>query len=86
MNIFVGNLNSLATESQLESLFMSFGNVRSAKIIVNFYSGQTKGFAFIDMPDRESAERAIKGLNRTSLNAQIITVNEARIRDNNQLH
>lgn len=86
MNIFVGNLNSLATESQLEKLFMPFGEVRSAKIIVNFYSKQSKGFAFIDMPDRESAERAIKGLNRTSLNAQIITVNEARVRDNNHFH
>ena len=85
MNIFIGKLNSLATEKQLENLFVAFGEVRSVKIIVNIYTGKSKGFGFVDMPDRQSAVRAIKELNRSILNEQIIGVSEARIIDNNQL-
>ena len=78
MNIFIGNLNSQATEKQLEDLFTPYGEVRSVKIIVDSFSGRSKGFAFLDMPEQENAERAIKELNQTHLNTQAIVVNEAR--------
>ncbi|SHM65170.1 RNA recognition motif. (a.k.a. RRM, RBD, or RNP domain) [Chitinophaga jiangningensis] len=80
MNLFVGNLSDQTTEQQLSELFAPFGAVQSAKVIYDTYSGRSKGFAFIDMPDAAEAERAMRNLNETFLDRKAIVVNEARPR------
>jgi len=78
MNIYVGNLSSQVTEKQLEGLFASFGTVRSVKVVTDEYTGRSKGFGFVIMPDINHAERAIKNLNNTRFDTNVITVNEAK--------
>lgn len=78
MNIYVGNLNWRTTEEQLAGLFSPFGNVGSIKVIYDNYSGRSRGFAFVEMPDNAHAEQAIKELNNSAFDGQTIVVNEAR--------
>lgn len=78
MNIFVGNLSSHTTEQQLTELFSPFGIIRSTKIIMDNYTGRSRGFAFLEMPIDAEAECAIRDLNGASVNTQTIIVNEAR--------
>ncbi|MBV8256055.1 MAG: RNA-binding protein [Chitinophaga sp.] len=80
MNIYVGNLSSQTTEQQLSDLFIPFGIVRSVKVILDNYTGRSKGFAFVEMPDDAHGERAIRNLNDTVVDRQTIVVNEARPR------
>ncbi len=78
MNIFVGGLNYQLTEGELKAAFQSFGEVESAKIIEDRDTGRSKGFGFVEMPEKEEALKAIEGLNGTELGGRTITVNEAR--------
>ncbi|XZF15771.1 RNA recognition motif domain-containing protein [Chitinophagaceae bacterium MMS25-I14] len=78
MKLFVGNLSSHTTEKQLEHLFIEFGEVKSATIITDNYTRRSRGFGFVEMENRESAEKAILKLNNTSLQGQTIVVNEAK--------
>lgn len=79
--LFVGNLSYEVTNSQLEELFSQVGKVESANVITDRYSGQGKGFAFVEMTTDEEALKAIKTLNGHSLNGRSIVVNEARPRE-----
>ncbi|SEH85087.1 RNA recognition motif. (a.k.a. RRM, RBD, or RNP domain) [Paenimyroides aquimaris] len=83
MNIFVGNLNFQTTENQLKEVFTSFGEVTSVKIVTDKFSGSSRGFAFIEMPDHTQAEKAIQELQNYSLNNRNMVVNEANQRDDN---
>lgn len=78
MNIFVGNLSKDVTDDDLQNLFSSYGNIRSVKIIRDMFSGESKGFGFIEMPGLEEAKKAINELNTQELKGKKITVNEAR--------
>ena len=78
MNIYVGNLAFKVTEEELQQTFEAFGEVTSAKIIKDKYSGESKGFGFVEMPDGTAAQAAIKGLNEKELKGRAIKVNEAR--------
>lgn len=78
MNIYVGNLSYQLTEDDLKAAFEAYGEVESSRIITDRNSGRSKGFGFVDMPDREQALAAIEGLNETELGERTITVNEAR--------
>ena len=80
MNIYVGNLDFKVSEDDLEQLFAAFGAVSSCKIIVDKYSGRSKGFAFVTMDNDDEANNAIKELNETALKSRDITVNEAKPR------
>ncbi|MBN2323545.1 MAG: RNA-binding protein [Spirochaetes bacterium] len=80
MNIYVGNLSNETTEEDLSEAFRAFGQVASAKIITDKYSGVSRGFGFIEMPAKAEAQSAINGLNGTELKGQTLTVNEARPR------
>jgi RNA recognition motif-containing protein len=80
MNIYVGNLPREATEDDLRELFKSFGEVASATIIKDKFSGEPRGFGFIEMPTNAEAQSAIAGLNGRELKGQVIHVNEARAR------
>ena len=78
MNIYVGNLALNASEGDLQQAFESFGEVTSAKIIKDKYSGSSKGFGFVEMPAEAEAQSAITGLNEKELKGQSLKVNEAR--------
>ncbi len=80
MNIYVGNLADETTEEELNEAFGTFGQVSTAKIITDKFTGASRGFGFVEMPTKAEAESAISGLNGTKLNSQILTVNEARPR------
>jgi RNA recognition motif-containing protein len=80
MNIYVGNLSYNATEETVRQAFESFGQVISARIIKDKYTGQSKGFGFVEMPEQSQAQAAIKSLNGKELLGKQMSVNEARSR------
>ena len=80
MNIYVGNLSHELTEEELKQAFEAFGQVESAKIITDRYSGVSRGFGFVEMPTKAEAEAAIAELNGKELKGRTLTVNEARPR------
>ncbi len=80
MNIYVGNLSHDATEDDLTELFVGFGEVESATIVMDRYGGQPRGFGFVEMPNKSEAERAIQELNGKEFMERELTVNEARPR------
>ncbi|MBN1614697.1 MAG: RNA-binding protein [Deltaproteobacteria bacterium] len=80
MNIYVGNLSYSVTEEDLQEAFGAFGQVASASIIKDKFSGQSKGFGFIEMPTKEEAKAAIEGMNGKEMKGRTLSVNEARPR------
>ena len=80
MNIYVGNLSRDLTEAELKEAFLAYGEVQSADIIKEKYTGESRGFGFVEMPNKEEAEKAIAGLNGKDLKGRNLTVNEARPR------
>ncbi|NTU96814.1 MAG: RNA-binding protein [Chlorobiaceae bacterium] len=83
MNIYIGNLDYNATDSDLQRMFEAFGEVSSANVIIDKSSGRSKGFGFVEMPAKAEAEEAITSLNDSDMNGRNITVNEARPRETN---
>ena len=81
MNIYVGNLSFDETEDTLETEFATHGEVTSARIITDRFSGRSRGFGFVEMPNQSEAEAAIAALNGREINGRALTVNEARPRD-----
>jgi RNA recognition motif-containing protein len=79
MNIYVGNLPHQTTEQQLLDLFKTYGNVSSAKIITDHFTGASRGFAFVEMDNNEGST-AIESLNGTDFGGRPLVVNEARPR------
>ena len=80
MKIYVGNLSYEVTEEDLRQEFAAFGEVTSANIITDKYSGRPKGFGFVEMATKSEAEAAITSLNGKTLKERTIMVNEARPR------
>ena len=80
MNIYVGNLSYNVSEDDLKQAFEAFGQVTSASIIKDKFSGQSKGFGFVEMPVKEEAQAAITGINGKELKGRTLNVNEARPR------
>ena len=80
MKIYVGNLSYEVTEEELRQEFMAFGEVTSANIITDKFSGRPKGFGFVEMATKSEAEAAITGLNGKTIKERTIVVNEARPR------
>ena len=78
MNIYVGNLSYDAGEEDLREAFGAHGEVASVKIITDKYTNRSKGFAFVEMADDESAQKAISELDGTEVKGRAIRVNEAR--------
>jgi RNA recognition motif-containing protein len=78
MNIYVGNLSYKTTEEDLKTLFSGFGEVASVNIVKEGFSGPSKGFGFVDMPNNWEADKAIKALNGSRLMEQIVKVNQAK--------
>lgn len=80
MNIYVGNLSYAITEDDLRQAFEAYGQVTSASIIKDKFSGQSKGFGFVEMPSQDEAKAAIAGLNGKDMKGRSLSVNEARPR------
>jgi RNA recognition motif-containing protein len=80
MRIYVGNLPYSVTDDELRDTFAEFGELSSAEVVKDKFSGQSKGFGFVEMPNNSEADQAIKSLNDSVLKGRKITVNEARPR------
>ena len=80
MNIYLGNLSYEVTEQELQRAFEAFGEVESVSIIKDKFSGRSKGFGFVEMPDKANAQSAINELNGKELKGRTLNVNEARPR------
>jgi RNA recognition motif-containing protein len=80
MNIYVGNLSRDTEEDGLRAAFERFGEVSKVAIIRDKFSGEPRGFGFVEMSSKEEAQAAISGLNGTELNGRTLNVNEARPR------
>jgi RNA recognition motif-containing protein len=77
MNIFVGSLPFSLEEAELKGFFEEYGEVASARIITDKFSGRSKGFGFIEMPSEEEAKKAIEELNGAEVDGRTIVVNES---------
>lgn len=80
MNIYVGNLSYSVSEDELRDVFSEFGEVSSVKIITDKFSGQSKGFGFVEMPSNSEANEAIKALNESEIKGRKLKVNQAKPR------
>ncbi|HSV26987.1 MAG TPA: RNA-binding protein, partial [Sedimentisphaerales bacterium] len=78
--IYVGNLSFNATEEELKAAFSAFGTVSSASIIKDKFSGESRGFGFVEMPNQAEAQEAINRLNGQDMNGRALNVNEAKPR------
>ncbi len=81
MNIYVGNLSYKASEEELSQAFSAYGQVSSVAIIKDSATGQSRGFAFVEMPNAAEGQAAINGMNGSELNGRPLKVNEARPRE-----
>jgi cold-inducible RNA-binding protein len=84
MKIYVGNLSYEVTEEDLRQAFEQSGQVESVSIIIDKYSGRSKGFGFVEMPSNVEGQAAIEGLNGKELKGRALNVNEARPRTENR--
>ena len=81
MNLYVGNLNWQTTEADLQAAFEAFGQVTSVTIIKDKYTGQSRGFGFVEMADDSDGQAAIDGLNGKELDGRTLRIDRARPRD-----
>ena len=79
--IYVGGFPYSTTEKQLEELFSAYGSVQSARVIIDKFSGRSKGFGFIEMSSGAEAEAAIRALDGKEFDGRRLTVNQARPRE-----
>ena len=84
IKIYVGNLSYSMSESELNDLFAQFGEVESAKIVTDRNSGRSRGFAFVEMSERNEGEKAINELNGSEIRGRNLKVSEARPKKNNR--
>jgi len=84
MNIYVGNMSYEVTEEDLRQAFEGFGKVESVNIIKDRYSGEPRGFGFVEMPDKAEGQSAINDLNGKDLKGRTLNVNEARPRSDDR--
>jgi len=84
MNIYVGKLDYDTTEDELKAAFEAHGQVDSVQIITDKYSGNSKGFGFVTMPNDDEGQKAMEALNETKLGSQTIIVNKAKPKRDNR--
>ena len=78
MDIYVGNLAYQTTDDDLRTLFSAHGEVSSARVVMDRVSGQSKGFGFVEMPDRDAAQKAIDAINGQDFQGRALRVNESQ--------
>jgi RNA recognition motif-containing protein len=84
VNIYVGNLSHDVTDDELRQEFEAFGQVTSASVIKDKFSGESRGFGFVEMPTKTEAQSAISGMNGKDLKGRALNVNEARPRSDDR--
>jgi RNA recognition motif-containing protein len=84
MNLYVGNLNWQTTEADLQTAFEAFGQVSSVTIIKDKYTGQSRGFGFVEMADDTEGQAAIDGLNGKEIDGRTLRIDLARPRDDSK--
>jgi RNA recognition motif-containing protein len=84
MNLYVGNLNWQTTEADLQAAFEAFGQVTSVTIIKDKYTGQSRGFGFVEMAEDSEGQAAIDGLNGKELDGRTLRIDRARPRDDSR--
>ncbi|MEN6560769.1 MAG: RNA-binding protein [Acidobacteriota bacterium] len=80
MNIYVGNLSTTVNENDLREVFQAFGAVSTAAVIKDKFSGESRGFGFVEMPNKDEADKAISMVNGKDLKGRAAKVNEAKPR------
>ncbi|HOO77788.1 MAG TPA: RNA-binding protein [bacterium] len=83
MDIYVGNLPYDVSDDELRQMFESYGAVASARVIMDRAAGRSKGFGFVEMPDRAEAEKAIEAMNGSEVGGRALRVNESKPRPKN---
>ena len=78
MNIYISNLRSAIGNNELKDLFAVYGDVKSAEIVKDVFTGQSRGFGYVEMENDEAAKNAIQSLNKTELLELVISVEEAQ--------
>ena len=78
MKLFIGNLPYDISEPELHSLFIEFGEVVNANLVVDRYTGRSRGFAFVEMDSRSSGQQAMESLNKTVYKSKALVCNEAK--------
>jgi RNA recognition motif-containing protein len=86
MNIYVGNMPFNMNEDQLRDLFAAYGDIDSVKVITDRETHRSRGFGFVEMPDDESARKAISELSEKEINGRRLNINEARPREERRGH
>jgi RNA recognition motif-containing protein len=86
MNIYVGNLPYSVTDSDLRETFSQYGSVDQVNLITDKFSGDSKGFGFVEMNNNSEADAAIKALNGTDMKGRNITVNQAKPKSDRPSH
>jgi cold-inducible RNA-binding protein len=81
MRLFVGSLALTTTEAELAQVFHPYGEITSVRIMTDRETGRSRGFGFVEMPDTTQAQAAMAGLNGRSLGGRLLTVTEARPRE-----
>ena len=84
MNIYVGNLAHEVTEDELRQIFEEYGEVSTATILKDKYTGESRGFGFVEMPGKEDATQAIQKIDGMEVKGRRLIVNEARKREDNR--
>ena len=83
MNIYLGNLSYSTTENAIRDLFEGYGQVTTAKIVTDKFTGSSRGFGFVEMPNEQEAQKAIAELNGKEFEGRKMVVNESRPRETN---
>lgn len=78
MNIYVGNLSNTVSENDLREAFQAFGEVAKTAVIKDKFSGESRGFGFVEMPNREEATKAMSMLNGRDMKGRAAKINEAK--------
>jgi RNA recognition motif-containing protein len=81
MNIYVSNLSFAVQDEDLRGFFTEYGEVTSAKVIMDKFTNRSRGFGFVEMPDKAAAEKAVKELDGATVDGRAIKVNEAKPRE-----
>ena len=81
MNIYVGNLSYKATDEDLRAAFEAFGQVASARVIMDKETGRSRGFGFVEMPSDDEGRKAVEAVNNKEIAGRPVRVNEARPRE-----
>ena len=77
MNIYVANFNTELTDEKLKDMFTPYGNVSSAKVMIDGFTDRSRGFGYVEMPDESEATNAISALNQKTIDGMVLTVSEA---------